>query len=226
MNILTQPSLGSIFFNPDTAGSSTVSLSTYPKLQYDGAGGIGITSTSTATSATNKFLVDSANRLFTVTDALTGEIFSVTNYLGLPLAEIYSTATQTIITMGPYGSSAFVLSGNNLGLGTAAPNERLTISGNVSVTGGLSLAYTSKTSNYTATLNDYTIHALSAITITLPSAIGITGKLYNIVNGHTSAITVSAYQTQLINGANTATLNNQYEAITVQATSLSSWIIL
>jgi hypothetical protein len=114
---------------------------------------------------------------------------------------------------------------NRVGVGTATPNERLTISGNVSATGGLSLAYAEKTTNYTATANDYTIVALSAITVQLPASNTVPTKLFNIKNLATSTVTVSGWQTELIDGTNFKYLG-PYDCLTIQARTGGNWIIL
>ena len=68
-------------------------------------------------------------------------------------------------------------------------------------------AYTAKTANYTAGANDYTIECTSGtFNVTLPTAIGITGKVYHVVNTGVGVITVATTGGQTIMGVATKTL--------------------
>jgi hypothetical protein len=127
-NVLTVPASGAIIFDNQTAGSSTISpLSSAPRLQYDNAGGLNITSYTTGASAIDRFSVDGANgRLFSVSDSLTGVIFSVNDAAGLPIIEVNSTTTD-VVNIGTYGTNALVVSGSNVGIGTATPSAKLSI---------------------------------------------------------------------------------------------------
>ena len=135
-NVLTVPASGAIIFDNQTAGSSTISpLSSAPRLQYDNAGGLNITSYTTGTSALDRFTVDgSTGRLFSISDALTGIIFSVNDISGLPLIEVNSGIDDTI-TLGAYPTNALVVRNDKVSIGTATPNEKLTVVGNISATG-------------------------------------------------------------------------------------------
>jgi hypothetical protein len=139
-NVLTVPASGAIIFDNQTAGSSTISpLSSAPRLQYDNAGGLNITSYTTGTSALDRFTVDgSTGRLFSVSDALTGIIFSVNDISGLPLIEVNSGIDDTI-TLGAYPTNALVVKNDKVGIGTATPNEKLTVVGNISATGSITV---------------------------------------------------------------------------------------
>jgi hypothetical protein len=93
------------------------------------------------------------------------------------------------------------------------------------VGGSLAMAYVAKTANYTATISDYTIDCTAnSFTVTLPTAVGITGRIYNIKNSGTGTITVATTSGQLIDGGSNPTLT-QYDNLQVQSTG-SSWIIL
>ena len=150
-NVLTVPASGAIIFDNQTAGSSTISpLSSAPRLQYDNAGGLNITSYTTGASAIDRFSVDGANgRLFSVSDSLTGVIFSVNDAAGLPIIEVNSTTTD-VVNIGTYGTNALVVGGSNVGIGTATPTEKLTVSGNISASGTLSANQLSITGDATA----------------------------------------------------------------------------
>ena len=86
-----------------------------------------------------------------------------------------------------------------------------------------------KTSNYTATANDETIlvNAAGLVTITLPTAVGIAGKIYTIkkIDSTAYAVTVATTSSQTIDGVTTYTLSNQYGGVNVQSDG-SNWYII
>ena len=122
------PASGSIIFDSQSANSSVISpLSAAPRLSYDNGGGLNITSYTTGTTTLDRFSVDgSAGRLFSISDSLTGTIFSVNDAAGLPIIQVDSDTTD-IVNIGPYGTSTFVTSGTSVGIGTAAPISKLHI---------------------------------------------------------------------------------------------------
>jgi hypothetical protein len=139
-NILMIPASGSIIFDSQSANSSVISpLSSAPRLSYDNGGGLNITSYTTGTTTLDRFSVDgSAGRLFSISDSLTGTIFSVNDAAGLPIIQVDSDTTD-IVNIGPYGTSTFVTSGTSVGIGTAAPISKLHIVDRaLAATGGLS----------------------------------------------------------------------------------------
>ena len=85
--------------------------------------------------------------------------------------------------------------------------------------------YSEKTSTYTITTSDSTINCTSGtFTVNLPTAVGITGRVFNIKNTGTGIITIDANGSETIDGELTQTVN-QWENITIQSTG-SNWIIL
>jgi len=132
-NVLTVPNSGIISFDSRAYSNLTVPpLSTSARIGYDGGGGINITSYTTAATALDRFSVDGTQgRLFSVTDSLTGTLFSVNNITGLPILEVQDTDT---VIAGQYNTNAFVLSGTRLGLGTRPlGTNRLSVSGDVQI---------------------------------------------------------------------------------------------
>jgi hypothetical protein len=139
-NILMIPASGSIIFDSQSANSSVISpLSSAPRLSYDNGGGLNITSYTTGTTTLDRFSVDgSAGRLFSISDSLTGTIFSVNDAAGLPIIQVDSDTTD-IVNIGPYGTNTFVTSGSSVGIGTASPISKLHIVDRAfAATGGLS----------------------------------------------------------------------------------------
>ena len=68
----------------------------------------------------------SQGQLFSVTDSLSGSLFSVNDISGIPIMEVFSDNT---IKMGTYNQEAIVVSGSRTGMGTALPPAELHISG-------------------------------------------------------------------------------------------------
>lgn len=86
-------------------------------------------------------------------------------------------------------------------------------------------AYTSKTTTYSIGANDHIVNCTSGtFTTTLPTAVGVTGKVYNIKNSGTGVITVDTTSSQTIDGSTTYSLG-QYDSIQLCSDG-SNWIIL
>jgi Chaperone of endosialidase len=111
-----------------------------------------------------------------------------------------------------------------LGVGTTSPNSTL------DVRGSLSTAYRSFTSATTAgaTDNILVFTGTSATTITLPTAVGCTGRMYVIKNasttGPTPLVTIATTSSQTIDGAATSLLDEAYETLVVISNG-SNWHI-
>lgn len=92
--------------------------------------------------------------------------------------------------------------------------------------GGISLPYVAKTGAYTLTDADYAVNVTSGtFTLTLPTAVGIAGRIYVIKNSGTGTVTVDANGSETIDGALTAALLSRYSSITIQSDG-SNWIII
>ena len=91
--------------------------------------------------------------------------------------------------------------------------------------GGITVPLTGVSSTYTVQEDDFTIEVNSSsnVTINLPSAIGIQGKIYDIKNSGTGVVTVDANGSETIDGQLTKTLN-QYGNLFVQSNG-ANWII-
>jgi len=92
------------------------------------------------------------------------------------------------------------------------------------------LGIVAKAADYTATVSDYTILvtcSIADIIITLPAAANNTGRVYNIKKMDATAWTVivDGNAGELIDGAATATLTVQYEAITIQCDGTGWWVL-
>lgn len=113
---------------------------------------------------------------------------------------------------------------NRIGVNTASPNSSLQVSGS------LSLPFKSINDSYTATALDHTIAVdctSGNITISLPSASGITGRIYVFkkTDSSTNKIVLDGSGAQTIDGSGTYDIVKQYQSLTVQSTG-SNWLIL
>ncbi len=143
-NILIHPNSGTVEFSTGVAdaqifNTNFTSGALAARLQYDNFGGLNITSYVSSPSGLDRFSVDGANgRLFSVTDSLSGTLFSVNNIAGLPIVEVLDNNT---VIMGAFNRNDFILTGNSLGLG-GLPNTgttKLYVSGNTILIGNLNV---------------------------------------------------------------------------------------
>ncbi len=92
--------------------------------------------------------------------------------------------------------------------------------------GSLQLQYIAKTANYTATAADYVIDlTTNTDTITLPTAVGIQGRIYLIkVTANTTGRVVTT-SSQTIDGITSYDLTAQYKYVEVMSNN-ANWIIV
>jgi hypothetical protein len=89
----------------------------------------------------------------------------------------------------------------------------------------LLVAYAEKTANYTITSNDFTINCTAnSFTITLPTAVGITGRCFEITNTGSGVITLDADGSETIQGDLTQ-LIYQDECFVIRSTG-ANWIVI
>jgi hypothetical protein len=149
-NLLTVPNSGIISFDNRVFGNlTTPDLSASSRITYDAGGSINITSYTTAATALDRFTVDGTQgRLFSVTDVLTGTLFSVNNITGLPILEVGDSNT---VIAGRFNTNAWVVSGINTGIGSLpSATDRLSVSGNSTFVGNVSATGTIITQNGTS----------------------------------------------------------------------------
>jgi len=105
--------------------------------------------------------------------------------------------------------------------GSSGPNSTLQTGGSFAT------AISTQSSNYSASINDYTILCNSTLTITLPDATGAKGRIYVIKNIGTGTITITrnGSTSQTIDGTATQTLSTQYQSMMIQSDG-SNWYIL
>ncbi len=132
-----------------------------------------------------------------------------------------NTATPTLNTLYANFSTDSYFTGK-LGVGTASPNSTL------HVNGSFATAYVAKTANYTLGASDYTVNFTSnADTATLPTAVGITGRIYVVVNSGVTVFIQTTSSQQFVNVIATPTtlLLNSLGASTFQSTG-AGWMKL
>ncbi len=99
-----------------------------------------------------------------------------------------------------------------VGVNTTTPKSSL------EVNGSLSKKVTTITTSTTLNASDNTVlcnNAATPITVTLPTAVGILGRLYNIKKGtSTSNVTIDGNASETIDGGTTVVLSDQMDAMT------------
>lgn len=66
----------------------------------------------------------SSGQLFSITDTLSGSLYSVNDISGLPIFEVFSDDT---IIAGAYNQNDFVITDSKVGIGTASPSLKLSV---------------------------------------------------------------------------------------------------
>lgn len=136
------------------------------------------------------------------------------------------------ITNNPGGASGQIQWNNNGNFDGFTASGDATIDASTGVvtvlkmSGGTTLNYVAKTGTYTAGATDYVINCTAnTFTVSLPTAVGITGRVYVIKNSGTGVITVDPNGAQTIDGLSAYTLAVQYESITVMSNG-ANWIVI
>ena len=148
------------------------------------------------------------------------------------MSGLYFNPTGTITNNpgGGAGSIQFNDSGSFGGFNVSGDGSLVTSTGvlTISKIGGVpvSSSYIAKTGTYTAGASDFCINCTAnTFTVTLPTAVGISGKQYCVKNSGTGVITVAADGAETIDGAATKILAAQYESVLVISTG-ANWIII
>lgn len=107
--------------------------------------------------------------------------------------------------------------------GSITPNSKLTVAGPIAT------ALSTKTAAYTITATDSVILAdatTAAFTVTLPSAVGITGRQYTLkkIDSSLNAITLAAAGAETIDGAATYALGTQWKYVKITSNG-AAWFV-
>jgi len=114
---------------------------------------------------------------------------------------------------------------DRIGIGTATPGSKLEVAGSIAT------AQSTKTANYTCTQSDSVILAdatSGVFTVTLPTAIGCTGRQYTIKkidSALTNLVTIATTSSQTIDGRTTYVLSQRDDAI-VLVSDNANWRIV
>ena len=210
---------GQVFKSNGTAGPPTwVNVSSLAVIQINT--GTGLTGGPITSSGT----ISIANT--TVTAASYGNASTVATFTVNAQGQLTAAGNTTIAIANTQVS----------GLGTMSTQN----SNNVTITGGsisnvtlsnvsINTSIVTKTANYTASTTDETIlvNAAGLVTITLPTAVGVAGKIYTVkkIDNTAYATTIATTSSQTIDGLTTYTLSNQYGGVNVQSDG-SNWYII
>lgn len=95
-----------------------------------------------------------------------------------------------------------------------------------SLVGTTTLPFTNKTATYTIDNEDCVINCTSGtFTVTLPTAVGLTGQYFVVKNSGAGTITIEGDGSETIDGALFKTLAVQYESMTVISNG-ANWIVV
>jgi hypothetical protein len=95
-----------------------------------------------------------------------------------------------------------------------------------SLVGTTTLPLTNRTSTYVADNEDCVINCTSGtFTVTLPTAVGISGQYFIVKNSGAGVITIDGDGSETMDGASSKTLSVQYESMTFVSNG-ANWIIV
>lgn len=163
--------------------------------------------------------------------------FTSANFVNLSTTNL--TASYANITSGGFNSANFTNLTASAASVTSGTFYSLVVTNLVVVSsasvpglgtvgsGGSTWSLVQKTANYTATSNDYTIECTSGtFTVTLPTAVSISGKVYVIKNSGSGQISIATTSSQTIDAYTSGVRKlNQYDSLIVQSNG-SNWIII
>lgn len=129
----------------------------------------------------------SAGQLFSITNDLTGSIFTVNDVSGIPSIEVLANG---VIKLAEFGG--------NTGIAVSLPTEKLDVGGNVKIRGtctddkgeARTLVLNSQIVSYTLVANDHGKTVSSNSNITIPVSIFSAGQVITLYNNSAASITV------------------------------------
>jgi hypothetical protein len=207
---------------------------TAPLSALDVSGGIAVGNYAGTNAAPSKGFIVSGNSGFGTSNP--GNLVDINSGTGgasgLRLKQLPTGAVLFMSASADVAQSNqnFYFDVTNYRLGIAAgttPNSTLTVGGS------LSTGITTKTASYVAGGSDYTIlcnNTSGSISITLPLASGCSGRIYVIkkisaTSGNPVVVQRNGSGTDLIDGAASVTITNQYSSYQVQSDGSNWWVM-
>ena len=216
-------------------------------IQFDGNGtvtniatGTGLTGGPITTTGT----VSIANT--TVTAGAYGDAATVGTFTVNAQGQLTAAANASI-SIAPSQINAAIPNSGLANSSTTLGNATLTLGGTTSTVGNLTLTnvtissgtisnvtvtsnLVTKTSAYAATASDQTIlgnATTGSFSVTLPTSVGITGKIYIVkkVDSSVNTVTIATTSAQTIDGAASKVLSYQYDGMQVQSDG-ANWVII
>lgn len=184
-----------LYDNGATVGKTVAITYNGSQLISTSTGGINTGFRAKATGSANYASVEYENDLGTVfqtgmygsTAGSPGEAFFF-HAAALPIS-FYTNSVKRMTV----ASTGEVMMSTSLFVGNVATTPTSTLQSGGSFAG----AYVSKSANYTATVSDFTIECTAnTFTVTLPTAVGIAGRIYNIANSGAGVITIGTTSSQ------------------------------
>lgn len=152
------------------------------------------------------------------TPQIGGGTIGTLNGLYIEAQKVASVTTG--YSINSIGANDIAYFAGTMGIGTNTPNSSLQVSGS------LATAYRAITALRTLDATDQVIHCTAnTFTVTLPTAVGISGRRYDIKNTGAGVITLATTSSQTIDGAAPTQTLAVNQSITVVATG-ANWIII
>lgn len=192
-------------------------------LGYTASGGLSVKNK--IVSLTGSFVGDNSTTNISLTNAGGSKMSYGNQSLLVGGSEVrltYSTTGSLDWSAGAEGVGAlFPTDDNQRALGSSTKRWR-----NIWSSGSFMTGYVAKAIDYTATANDNVIEVtVTGKTITLPTAVGITGRMYTIKLTASGSGTVATTSSQTIDGSTTYSLASQYKYVSVQSNG-ANWIVI
>lgn len=162
-------------------------------------------------------------------------VFAVNNAAGtvsvlnVDTSNTATTARQNLTVLSvidTVGHLTVKKSDNSNVLAVDGSPAKATVTGETVLNGAFTVAYRAISAARTLDATDHVVNCTAnTFTVTLPTAVGVTGRRYQIKNSGTGTITIACNGTQTIDGAATKSLATQYSSISVVSNG-ANWIIV
>lgn len=128
-------------------------------------------------------------------------------FTGTNVVDIYHSSSNRDMVIATNGGGIYFSTNAKSVYGLTVVSNRVnvgsvsTATSTLSVAGSFSGAYVAKTANYTLTISDYIVECTAnSFNLTLPTAVGCTGRIYYMDNSGAGTITLNTTSGQTIDG--------------------------